>query len=197
MSRFVELQAEMAAAALAMKLPALQHLAALGVPLEICGRLHGAGDIGLARVSVGKGGLWDPEGAEQRLILAVRLHGVLIDLLALSSSDRDSWALRTGVGSLLGQEALDEAFWAARFGIGGVTLALHATPFDWLMAGAAGVCVLDWDAAALGELRGLGREVTLVTDSEEAAARLHDLLRWGGLPRVVARGGCAQERRVA
>lgn len=174
------LEAELAEAAHALPFGAVRLLEAMGVPIGVVGQMTGAGALGRVRASIGKGGRWEPaEDGEPRLIVAVREQGVLVDLAALSSSERDSWALRTGEGWLLGFEH----FHAAQLG-GADRLRLFGNPVDWMAAGGEGICVLDWSRAALSALRGLGSDVAIACDNDGAAEALTNALRWGGLPRV-------------
>lgn len=176
------LEAELAGAAAALPFGAVRLLQAMGVPLGTVAQLTGAGAIGRARVEVGADGRWAPVAqGEPRLVVAVREKGVLVDLVALSSSDGDSWALRTGEGWLLGYESWLNAQLGANS-----RLRLHGSPMAWLGAGGEGVCVLDWTRGALRSLRGLGPDVTIICQDQQAADVLANALRWGGLPRVVA-----------
>ncbi len=174
------LEMELERARAALPLGAVRLLEALGVPIGIVGQLTGAGALGRVRTAIGKGGRWEPvEDGEPRLIVAVREKGVLVDLVAMSSSERDSWALRTGAGWLLGYEH----FHAAQLG-GEDRLRLFGNPVEWMAAGGEGICVLDWSRTALSALRGLGSGVAIACDNEGAAEALTNALRWGGLPRV-------------
>lgn len=73
------LDLEMRRAARALNCAAVQGLDAMGVPRAVVAQATAAGDLGLMRVSVGSCGLFEPEGSEGRLILAVREYGELID----------------------------------------------------------------------------------------------------------------------
>lgn len=164
---------------LAMPFAAVRALDGMGVPRMLLGQLTAAGDIAVADVDLGRdGGRFAFGGPTRRLILAVRVDGVLIDLAALSSTCEDEWALHLGMADFLGEELLDRARtceWRE--------LRLFGTPLAWLRAGGRGVCVLDWTPAALAALRGLGPGVTLVCDAG-AKPKLEALLRHGGLPLV-------------
>lgn len=181
-----------------------QRLHAAGVPWDVIGALNGAGAIGTARVSVSAdGSRWEPEGPDARLLL---LAGDT-DAVALSTSNEDEWALLTGMADLLGEDQLEHAVATdARF------LRLHATPMAWLRAGgplgpmassseAVGhrglnVCVLQWNRAALGALRGLPERTTLVVDPG-ARERMKGLLAFGGLPQVAEDRGNLSLGRAA
>ena len=191
------LEAELLRAALGMPFAALRRLLELGMVDSALARLTGEGLLGLARVEVGGDGLFqfDP-GGEQRLILGVCERDVLVDLVAISSADPNAWALRCGVAAVLGEDALADAdalVCAERAAV----LRLFGTPLAWLIAGgeAGSICVLDWTAAALARLRGLGSKVTLACDDAAAAERLRGVLVHGGLPKVVA--AVAEGRAVA
>ncbi|MDR7102976.1 hypothetical protein [Croceicoccus sp. BE223] len=181
MNHLPPLEREMALAFQALPFAAIGMLEALGVPLATIGELCGAGMLGRARVEITGDGLWHPdEGGEPRLLLAVHDGAWLVDIVALSSAEPDSWALRTGHGAILGALALDRA--VACDG----AVRLHGNPVAWMAAGCEGICVLDWGRAALNRLRGAGAGVTLVCDDAIGAARLRQALAVGGLPMVAS-----------
>lgn len=159
----------------------------LGVPMDFAGELHVTREMGAAMVSIGKARpgralLYEPVGPDARLILMVREYGVPVDLVALASHDPDQWALRRGAGWCLGHDrwvAAQQAALAERI----TELRVFSTPIDWLRGRGAGICVLHWDTAALGQLRQLGERVVLRVDAG-AGERLRQLLAHGGLPRV-------------
>jgi hypothetical protein len=156
-----------------------QRLQAGGVPWRTIGELNGAGLIGAARVHVSvDGSRFEPEGPDARLLLGSVSGDHLVDVVAMSTTCEDEWAVLTGGGDILGQAALDQAVATnARF------LRLHATPMAWLRAGCEGVAVVQWNKAALSALRGLPEGTTLVVDPG-ARDRLRGLLQYGGLPQV-------------
>lgn len=176
------LQLEMTAAAAAMPVAAFRQLVSLGCEQRFAARLLGDCALGVASVTLSRAG-WEPGGPDRRLLLAVHdAAGELIDIAALASHRRDEWALRTGNGWALGLDQVDRAH-ARTAREKRTTIRLHASPFDWLAAKGEGICVLDWCAASLGELRLLGERVTIETDPG-AGGRLKALLAHGGLPRV-------------
>lgn len=165
---------------------AMQRLCEIDVPLAFVGALNARGRIGAAGVSLSRdGGRYDPHGPTARLLVAVEEEGEVIDVAALASHDPDQWALRTGMGWCLGHMHWCEA---QRAGIEGraATLRLFSTPIDWLRGHGQGICVLDWNAAALSHLRALGEGVLLRVDAG-AGERLRALMAHGGLPRVKER----------
>lgn len=165
---------------------AVRKLQEMDVPLDFVGALYARGDIGAARVNLSRDGQrFDPHGPTARLLVAVREHGRMIDLVAAASHDPDQWALRTGEGWCLGHDILERAERGA-FIDGRAELRIFATPIDWLRGRGAGLCVLDWNAAALAQLRALGERVTLRVDAG-AGERLRALLTYGGVPRVKER----------
>lgn len=180
----------MDAAAAGMPASAMKHLIALGADQGFAAQLHGKRMMGVAAISVsGDGARWEPEGPDRRLLIGVTDEfGELIDVAAVSSVRRDEWALLTGMGWALGLDRFEAA--AARIAVHGerVRLRLLATPMDWLAAGGDGLCVLDWRADALRQIRLPGEKLTLVARDPAAAARLKQLLQWGGLPRVETAG---------
>lgn len=195
-----DLEAEQLRMAAAMPFAGVRALLDLGSPAPFLAGLCSAGALGRARVRVERGGRWIPDPAgSPRLILAVRDGaGELIDQVALASAEPDSWALRTGDGVLLGEDRLQRAIVDQSAGHK-VALRLFSRPLDWLAGGGAGICVLDWNAQALGALRGCGETVTLLADDAATAGALREALRWGALPEVAVAGtvGARRIRRAA
>lgn len=194
MSRMIDLDRELLVAAAGTPFSAVRMLLALGASPRWLAR--SAGEFGTARVTLsGDGATFEPDGPTPRLLVAVRAgDGALIDIAALASHCRDEWALRIGDGWALGldqlaraEQARDEA--VAMAGAGKpprpVRLRLFANPFDWMAADGAGLCVLEWNTAALTALRALGERVVLEIEPA-AQERLRQLLAHGGLPRVEA-----------
>lgn len=183
-SPFVGLERELARAFFRLPVAAVQLLGAMGVPMAFVGRLTGAMAIGRARVAIEGDGRWQhSEEGEGRLVLAVREGGELVDLVALSSGNPDSWALRNGSGWVLGYDLLADV--AA--GPPGGRLRVFGNPIEWMRHEGAGICVIDWGRKALSELRWLGRSVTLECDDAAARDALANALRWGDLPQVISR----------
>lgn len=160
----------------------VRHLADQGVPVLFVNSLLMEYRIATARVTVGKSGLFEFDAGEPHLLIGVTEAGQVIDVCAMRSARPDKWALQTGEGWALGHEH----FAAARLGTVD-TLRIFATPFDWLRGEGAGLCLLAWDAPALGALRGLGPGVTLECSDARAAELLRRALTWGGLPKVTGR----------
>jgi len=182
MTAELELGREMLEASARMPFAAMKRLVTMGADRRFVSRLHGAGDLGVAQVTVSKTG-WEPLGPDRRLLLAVRRDGELIDAAALASHSRNEWALRTGDGWALGMDLIDDAHRALAGEQNRLRVRLYGTPFDWLAGGGDGLCVLDWSQAALMELRLLGERVTIEV-SPGAAERMKAMLAYGGLPRV-------------
>ena len=142
-----------------------------------------------ARVALGAGGLFEFDGPDAALLIAVREHGQVIDVCAARSAAPDEWAVLRGDGWLLGHDAF------LRCQLDGEgSLRVRGNPIDWLRGGCVGICVLDWSAAALGALRGLGPKVTLICDEPQAAQRLGAVLAWEGLPKVGVAGTVSEMR---
>lgn len=189
------LRDELSAFAARMGWAQVKRLLELGVPGAFLAQLTGAGDVAAARVSLAnRGAYFEVPGPDARLLLAVRDgFGTLVDLVAFSTSDPDDWALRCGLGAMLGTWTLEEAQRRV-CAHGYAQLRIFATPLAWLLGGGEGVCVLDWNAG-LAELRLLGETVTLRCD-RGVGERLEALLRRGGVPRV-KEVAPAIERRAA
>lgn len=172
-------------AALSVRMPmaAVRALDDLGAPRGAVNRLLVQGDLARARVLAGKNGLFDlDDGGAPALLIAVREAGVVIDVCAVQSARPDEWALLRGEGVVLGHRALMRCV----LGVDDV-LPVFGTPLAWLVAGCAGLCVLEWSAGVLGQLRGLGPRVTLQCEDARAAEVLARALAWDGLPKVVVR----------
>lgn len=110
-----------------------------------------------------EGSLYRPadEGGRVALIQCVYQHGGLIDLVATSLETR-AMRCRRGLGTLLGQDRLDNALQY------GKPLSVFADGLAWRAAGAKGVVILDWsDATVL-----LADVPALLCESEALALRL-------------------------
>lgn len=188
------LELEMAAAASRLTMGAVRQLVTMGADRRFVARLTGQAMIGVANVTLTGAG-WEPEGPDRRLLVGVVHQGELVDVVAIASHQRDEWALRTHQGWALGADAIEQVHQAIASDMGAgpsgkssrkprqLRIRLHATPFDWLASGGDGVCVLDWCAASLMELRALGERVTLEVPPG-GAERIKGLLAYGALPRV-------------
>jgi hypothetical protein len=174
-----ELGLHLAQLAAAMPFAAVRALDAMGMPRDVLNAMVLAGDLARARVAIGKGGLFEFDGPDAALLIAVREAGQVIDVCAVRSAQPDEWAVLRGEGWLLGHAAFLRCLLD-----GEGELRVRGNPIDWLVGGAEGICVLDWSAAALGSLRGLGPKVTLICDDMRAAERLGAVLAWDGLPKV-------------
>lgn len=182
-------------AGLAARMPfaAVAALDELGAPRGVINGLLLRGDLARARVTIGKSGLFDlDDGGAPALLIGVREAGAVIDVCAVQSSRADEWALLRGDGAVLGHHALLRCM----LGMDDV-LPVFGTPLAWLVAGAVGICVLDWAPSVLGQLRGLGPGVTLQCEDARAAEVLARALAWDGLPKVAVRPADNQEDRLA
>ena len=175
-----------------LTLPACRALVAGGVSFGTISALNFDYCLALGSVALaGDGRAFEFNGPDRRLLLGVRdAAGTMIDIVALSSGCEDEWALLTGAGDLLGEQALEQAEAQATVYDRRVAVRLYATPMAWLRGGASGVCVLDWNRSTIARLRGLpgptaGRsgQVMLMTDLG-AGERLKAMLTHGGLPLV-------------
>lgn len=169
-------------ARLSLELPfaAVRALIDMGVPAAVVGELCARGDLAVAGIELSaSASRFALGGATRRLLLAIRdADGELLDVVAMSSTCEDEWALWRGAVDLLGEDVLGDAIMAERREV-----RLFATPMAWLRAPGAGICVLDWNRTALGALRGLRPWQTLVVDPG-AKPKLDALLAYGGLPMV-------------
>lgn len=190
--------------ALPSPLAMLGELEATGVPRAVLAELNAVKDLALARVSIGRDGLFEFGGPDRRFVLGVRnARHELVDIVALAPRDESQWALWRGAVDLLGQDAIDRAgvfgrdcaelrdrVWGTRW----INLRVHATPIGWLRGAMRGVCVLSWTPAAVTALAGLGPHVTLLCEGglqRELAARLAR----AHLPRVA--DASAEERGLS
>lgn len=109
-----------------------------------------------------EGGLYRPadEGGRVALIQCVYQHGGLIDLVATSLETR-AMRRRRGLGTLLGEDRLDNAL---RYG---KPLPVFADGLAWRAAGCTGVVVLDWRDLVL-----LADAPALLCESDALALRL-------------------------
>lgn len=157
----------------------MQRVIAMGVPAAMVGRLTACHDLVAARVDLHRDSTFHFGGPDGRLVMAVRdTGGAIIDLVAMSFSDENKWALRTGTADLLGEWNYYHAIATQQR-----VVRLHSTPLAWLRAAGDGICVLDWTRSALTMLRSLGARTTLDCDAG-AGARLKGLLKYGDLPLV-------------
>lgn len=129
--------------------PVLLHrLRALGVSwgtISEMGSRHYFG--GSARVLEVSENLYVHSGqGAPHLIIPVFEDKRLVDLVAFTSAQPMAWLLRLGVGWSLGLlDGLEPHCWRDE-------ATLWASPLDWLRAGRAGLCVLDWSAPEVLEL---------------------------------------------
>jgi hypothetical protein len=121
---------------------------------------------GVGSVAVGHGYYAPDPAGRPAIIVPVADDGRLIDLAATGLASRRI-AIRTGLGVILGQDALDRAV------VDQVPLHLFRDPIEWLQHRGAGAVVLDWRAAAfiLTDLAGIACTSALL------AARIDKALR--------------------
>lgn len=107
----------------------------------------------------------DPAG-RPAIIVPVADDGRMIDLAATGLASRRI-ATRTGLGTILGQAALDRAL------VHQVPLHLFGDPIEWLQHRGAGAVVLDWRAAAfvLADLAGIACTSALLAGRVDKALR--------------------------
>lgn len=173
-----DLHRELKQAGCAINILHLQHLLALGVRMRTAANLECRGQAawGVIRASAGEDGLFIPGEGALHLLLPVIMDGALIDLVAFRSGSPADWMLRTGLGWALGMDrSLEPYTW-------GDTPTVHETPLDWLRAGCAGLCVLDWSAPELHSLKGIA-SLACATDGLASTLRRH-LTRDPNLPEI-------------
>lgn len=145
----VDLQSEARAASDRVRQHHIDRLLALGVPGPAIAMM-GAREIpfGVGTVERMERGLYQPGDGPLHVISPVCAGGEIIDLLAWRSDAPGNWAWRTGLGWALGTDMLFPRWDNA-------PVPIHATPLDWLRAAGEGMCILDWEAPELGDLRAL------------------------------------------
>jgi len=103
--------------------------------------------IGVANAETDSHGHYMPGEGPLHLIQPVHAGDVLVDLVAWRSGDPGETWLRTGHGWAIGESDL------LAFDRWHGDLMLHASPLDWLRAGATGAVILDWSAPEIARLR--------------------------------------------
>lgn len=172
-----DLHAEMRAAAEASTLLHFRHLEALGIPVvTVADRRRDHWGWGVASVIDAGDGLYQPDDGPLHLVLPVHEDGELVDLVAFRSKDPTRWLLRTGLGWALGLErGLERLTWQE-------SVCLSVSPLEWLRHGAEGVCILDWTAPEIKQLRDLPR--IECSDARLAARLKAALTRTPQLPEI-------------
>lgn len=107
----------------------------------------------------------DPAG-RPAIIVPVAEDGRIFDLAATGLASRRT-ATRTGLGSILGRDALERALFRQ------ATLHLFQDPIEWLQHRCAGAVVIDWRAAAFT----LADLPAIACTTELLAARVDKALR--------------------
>ena len=137
------LRQEMLAATLAVEFRQMCVLRGLGLPAAT---LFADGLIGATVASVDKEDRWQPDEGGRALLVTPSIEGgVITDLIAFDPRQPDHWFLRSGNGWALGA---DDILTAREGWPGTPPLTLHATPLDYLRAGATGAAVVEWTAQA-------------------------------------------------
>ena len=121
----------------------------LKIPLPFAVRL------GVAAIRQSSAGLYEPiDGAPDSIIVPVREHGALVDLVAYRVGRR-CWLRRTGYGAVLGFDCLDPSFG------NDAPLRVFGGLLGWLRGSAVGIYVIDWSITK----QLLPRDRLLVADS--------------------------------
>jgi hypothetical protein len=107
----------------------------------------------------------DPAG-QPAIIVPVADDGRIFDLAATGLAARRT-ATRTGLASILGQDALEHAL------VHGTTLHLFQDPIEWLQHRCPGAVVVDWRAApfALADLPAIACTTELLATQVDKALR--------------------------
>jgi hypothetical protein len=141
-----------------------QEVAATLQPLRLPG--EGVPLWGVESVAVEHGYYAPDPAGRPAIIVPVADDGRLIDLTATGLSSRRI-ATRTGLGAILGQDALDRAMDHQ------VALHLFRDPIEWLQHRGAGAVVLDWRTAPfiLTDLAGIACSSALLAARVDKALR--------------------------
>ncbi|WP_159641364.1 hypothetical protein [Sphingorhabdus sp. 109] len=169
-----ELAAEMDRATFGMKFTAITALRDMGMDVGQILRWQSLYALGRMRVEFGRDGFWNPidVGGAPALILPVLDGPMLVDMVAFSPLSPDQWYLRRGDGRVLGS-GTGQADWET----GVEDIPIFATPFDWMMAGGEGICILTWDERAIRDLMFLGGKVRLMADSHELREHIEQQIK--------------------
>lgn len=144
-----DLKSEMLAATARVRQSHLDRLMALGVPGIAIATLGGRQiPFGVGTVERLERGLYQPGDGPLHVLSPVYAAGEIIDIIAWRSDAPANWVWRTGLGWALGSDELCPRW-------DNDPMPIHATPLDWLRAAGEGICILDWEAAELGDLRTL------------------------------------------
>lgn len=176
------LRAEMLTAGQRFTLKWAEYMRGLGVPVPAL--LHD-GLIGVARVETDKRDFWVPvDTGKPMIVTPVEEDGQALDLIAFDPVEPDVWYLRTGNGYALGADAVRNAVqgWDAA----DKRLLLHATPLDWLRAGAEGACVTQWTPESRSAVRHV--DAVDVTSIKFARALRLELSRPPRIPEIEVKG---------
>lgn len=169
-----ELASEMDRSIFGLKFTAVTALRDMGMDVGQILRWQSQYALGRMRVEFGRGGFWNPIdiGGVPALVLPVMDGPMLVDIVSFSPLSPDQWYLRRGDGRILGSGA-GKPDWET----GVEEIPIFATPFDWMMAGGDGVCVLVWDERAIRELAALGSKIRLMADSHILADHIEQKIK--------------------
>lgn len=176
--KMADLQVEAHAACQRVRQPHIDRLIALGVPGAAIATL-GEREIpfGIGTVERMADGLYQPGEGSLHVISPVYEGGEIIDLVAWRSNAPGNWAWRTGLGWALGCYMLSPRW-------DDDPVIIHATPLDWLRAGGTGMCILDWEAPEIEQMRALA----VIEADEWIASRItRTLNKPRRLPKILTR----------
>lgn len=148
MSRLFHLDAEMQKAVSAVSgrhLAAMERLGCRASAIAAIGAKQAP--FGVAKCDMRAKQFFEPTNEPfgiDAVLMPVMEEGAVIDLIAWRTLAHDAWLWRNGDGWALGiDEITSPSPWD-----GFREITLHATPLDWLRAGGAGACILDWSAVS-------------------------------------------------
>lgn len=141
-----EREQEMFAAAGRVKQQHLDRLNALGASPGILALGPYCPPFGVANGVGELSGIFLPGDGPAYIVQPVVDDGVMVDLVYWRTLQPERWWLRTGAGWALNPAGATSSVWKPEKPV------LHASPLDWLRAGATGSVILDWEAPGVRQL---------------------------------------------
>lgn len=143
--------------------------------------------IGMVNVETDRRDCWTPlpEG-KAMVVTPLEEGGKIADLIAFDPQAPDIWYLRTETGWALGAGHLHEIERNIGWSETQQWVDLHATPLDWLRAGATGACVTQWNTESRLSLR-MHQRLRVASNKFARALRL-ELTRPPRIPEIEVEG---------